>query len=148
MRDSGAISGSQQLTWGTDGYSNLAGNMILSSTSARYETQILNNIDLDGGARTIQVDKNPNATGDFATISGVISDSVGGATLTKTGAGRLVLSGANTYTGTTTVNGGLLAASGTAVPGPIAVNSGGAFSPGVNVGSAATGAATRKAAMI
>jgi fibronectin-binding autotransporter adhesin len=136
------VGGGQQLTWGTDGWSNLAGTMILSSTSARYETQVLNNIDLNGGARTIQVDKNPNSTGDFATISGVISDSVGGATLTKTGLGKLVLTGANTYTGGTNVNAGLLAAAGTAVPGSIAVNSGGAFSPGVTVGSATTGGAT------
>ena len=57
------VGGGQQLTWGTDGWSNLAGTMILSSTSAQYETEIQNNIDLNGGARTIQVNKNPNSTG-------------------------------------------------------------------------------------
>ena len=39
-------------------------------------------------------------------ISGVISDSVGGAELTKTGTGTLKLSAANTYTGDTTITAG------------------------------------------
>ena len=75
--------------------------MILNSTSAQYETEIQNGIDLAGGTRTIEIDDNPNSTGDFATLSGVISDSVGGASLTKTGAGTLVLGGTsgNTFTG-------------------------------------------------
>ncbi|WP_338286659.1 autotransporter-associated beta strand repeat-containing protein [Luteolibacter sp. LG18] len=42
------------------------------------------------------------------TVSGVISEAAAGASLTKTGAGTLVLSGANTYTGDTLVNGGKL----------------------------------------
>jgi autotransporter-associated beta strand protein len=89
------------ITWGTNGYQGIAGTMILNSTSAQYETEIQNGIDLAGGTRTIEVDDNPNSTGDFATLSGVISDSVGGASLTKTGAGTLVLGGTsgNTFTG-------------------------------------------------
>ena len=64
--------------------------------------------------------------------------------LVKTGAGKLTLTAAlpSSYTGGTTVNGGLLAASGSSVPGAITVNSGGAFSPGNGVGSVTTGAAT------
>ena len=91
------------------------------------------------GATTFNVANNGTGTG-VLTLTGVVSGASG--SVTKTGSGKLVLTGANTYAGGTTVNAGLLAASGTAVPGAIAVNSGGAFSPGVAVGSATTGAAT------
>ena len=82
--------------------------MILSSSSAQYEIEIQNGLNLNGGAGTIQVDDNPNSAGDFASLSGVISDAVGGASLTKTGLGTLYLKGgaSNTYTGTTTIAGG------------------------------------------
>ena len=86
------------------------GNMILSSTSAQYETEIQNNIDLNGGARTIEVDDNPNSSGDFASLSGVIGDSGGGGSWTKTGVGTLYIKGAasNTYTGAATFSGGTI----------------------------------------
>jgi autotransporter-associated beta strand protein len=45
-------------------------------------------------------------------VSSVISNSSGGFGITKTGAGTLTLSGANTYTGNTTVSSGKLALSG------------------------------------
>ena len=76
-------------------------------------------LDLNGGARTIQVDDNPNSSGDFASLSGAVGDSVGGASLTKTGLGTLYLKGAasNTYTGLTTIANGtvVLAKTGGAV---------------------------------
>jgi len=51
-------------------------------------------------------------TGAKLTVSGIISDFGRGYTLTKAGAGTNVLSGANTYSGATTVNAGVLTISG------------------------------------
>ena len=120
------------INWGTDGAQGIAGTMILSSSSAQYETEIQNGIDLNGGVHTIQVDDNPNSTGDFATLSGVISDSVGGGSWTKTGVGTLYIKGAasNTYTGTTTFTGGTVYLAKTggaiAIPGNITIADGSA----------------------
>jgi autotransporter-associated beta strand protein len=47
-------------------------------------------------------------TGQTSSYSGVIADGASGMTLTKTGAGAQVLSGANTYTGATTIQAGTL----------------------------------------
>jgi autotransporter-associated beta strand protein len=47
-------------------------------------------------------------TGKNVTYSGIISDGATGMTLTKTGAGTQALSGANTYTGETIINQGIL----------------------------------------
>jgi autotransporter-associated beta strand protein len=61
-----------------------------------------------------------NAIGSTS-FSGIIQDGAGTVGLTKTGAGRQILTGANTYTGTTVVNGGSLqlnlAAHGPVLPG-------------------------------
>lgn len=51
-------------------------------------------------------------TGVTDSYSGIIANGSGATTLTKTGAGTQTLSGANTYTGTTTVNAGTLVLSG------------------------------------
>ncbi|MFD0895902.1 autotransporter-associated beta strand repeat-containing protein [Luteolibacter ambystomatis] len=47
-------------------------------------------------------------TGRTGTVSGIISEAAAGGVLTKAGAGTLVLSGVNTYTGDTLVTGGTL----------------------------------------
>ena len=67
---------------------------------------VANGIDLNGDIRTIAV----NAS--TSTISGAITNtSLSFANLTKTGSGTLVCTLANTYTGTTTLSGGLLSVS-------------------------------------
>jgi filamentous hemagglutinin family protein len=60
------------------------------------------------GATTLTAGADNTST----TFSGVIQNPTGTLNLTKTGAGTLTLSGANTYTGVTTINGGALTAAG------------------------------------
>jgi autotransporter-associated beta strand protein len=93
----------------------IRGTLKFGSATANAETEFQNNIDLVNVvdlAATRTIDVAAGAGGDFATISGVIRNSAGTGSLTKTGAGRLVLTGANTYTGATTVSGGTLALTG------------------------------------
>jgi len=61
------------------------------------------------------------------TVAGAISGSRFG--ITKSGTGTLILSGANSYTGTTTVSAGVLGGSGT-VAGAVKVSSGATLAPG------------------
>ncbi len=115
------------LTWGNDGYVNLAGNMVLSSTSAQYETEIRNGINLNGAYRSIRVEDNASSSGDYATISGVISNNNGTAGFTKSGPGTLVLGGSsgNTYNGDTNMTEGVLVlakTSGVAIPGNLVMS--------------------------
>lgn len=49
-----------------------------------------------------------NSTGNTGTISGIISETGGARNLSKVGAGTIILTGVNTYTGTTTVTLGTL----------------------------------------
>jgi autotransporter-associated beta strand protein len=63
---------------------------------------IANNIDLNGATRTIDV------KGGTAVLTGDIRSAIGTGGLTKNGSGRLILSGANTYTGATTLTSGVL----------------------------------------
>ncbi len=69
------------------------------------------------------------------TFAGVIQDFAATvSTLTKTGAGTQILSGANTYTGLTTVAGGMLILPGS-VAGDVTVDSGATFSTGNTAGT-------------
>ncbi len=80
--------------------------------------------------------------GNTSTFSGVIQNGTGTTEFTKLGTGTLVLSGANSHTGATTVTAGTLtvAATGSLGNTPVAINTGGTFAPSGNVG--ATGGIT------
>lgn len=109
----------QTLKWGaTTGFfsDSDAANAALIFGSIHADADVLfrNNIDLNGGSRQVVVVDNSDSEGDFATISGIISDSVGGGKLVigspngHGGLGQLVLTGDNTYTGGTEVLSGIL----------------------------------------
>ncbi len=132
-----------QLMWGDstlttgnpDLGSKILGPLKFGSVSSNAKTLFVNPIDLNPAAvaspaRTITV--TGGAGGDSTELSGEISsstDPVGTpATLTKAGTGTLILSGANTYAGLTTISAGKLLAnnaSGSATgTGPITISSG------------------------
>lgn len=95
-----------QLTWGTGGIGNGTGTLILSSATALADVELTNPINFNGANRTVQVDDNGSTGLDYATLSGVLSNSTGTGGLIKTGGGNLILGDANTYNGGTTFSNG------------------------------------------
>ncbi|MEY4939159.1 MAG: hypothetical protein RIQ93_894, partial [Verrucomicrobiota bacterium] len=81
----------------------LGGNVTYDATNNPLGATLSGKLEL-GADRTFTIGNSSNAAADL-TVSAVISDGFG---LTKAGSGTLVLSGANTYTGTTTVSAGVL----------------------------------------
>ena len=104
--------GSGTLAWGTSTGTQIVGTLKFGSTRWTSTVTFVNPINLNGGARTIDVADNPAVTTDYAVLPAVISDSAGGGSLAKTGAGTLYLQGssANTFSGSTTIQGTLVAA--------------------------------------
>ncbi len=120
---SNAIPGSSDLTDNAtldlDGYSDTIGAL---SGSGTVTSSVAGPVTLTVGA-----------TNDSGTFTGVIQDGGGTVALTVTGTGTETLSGANTYTGTTTINAGAISVSaddnlgavpGTAIPGSLTLNGG------------------------
>jgi autotransporter-associated beta strand protein len=91
---------------GTAGTVSLAANINVNQLTFNTTGYTLQNntLTLNGSSPTITTASNVNAT-----VTSVIAGSAG---LTKTGAGALVLNGANTYTGGTVINGGTISISG------------------------------------
>jgi autotransporter-associated beta strand protein len=115
------------VTWGTGGFVADGRNFLLSTAASDSTIVLSNGIDLNGAARTIQA--NNGTAGVDARIDGVLSNG----SLLKTGAGTLELTGNNTYSGQTQINGGgLLITNGSALGvGNLSLNSGGVLVLGV-----------------
>ena len=119
-------------------------------TGASFST--IRPVFLKGVGGTVDTDGNDN------TFSGALT---GPGSLTKAGAGRLTLTGSNSYVGTTTVNAGALLVNGThaggaaytvntggtlggtgTISGAVNINVGGTISPGSSIGVINTGSLT------
>ena len=111
------------LVWGNssgDVGTKLLGPLTLNASTAASSLTFQNGIDLNGGARSLAANANT------VYLSGAISDSGGGGSLTKTGTAALNFNGsaANTYSGATTILGGDVylnrtLASGSTIPGDL-----------------------------
>jgi len=101
-----------ELTWGSAAFIQNNSGLVLGSRTATGVVDFRNGLNLGAGVRNISVNDNTNSGADYAVMSGVIRNG----SLTVDGTGTLVLAGANTYTGATTVNGVLRATDGFGLP--------------------------------
>ena len=157
IQDGGLTMSGATLRLGWDGLGsaktalvNLGGNFTGSGTnSITYDTlDAPRLLDLQNATRTF------NITGGVTTIAPTVQN--GG--ITKTGAGTLALTGANTYTGPTTVNDGLLLVNGAhtggdaysvqnsgtlggtgSIDAAVGIGNGGTLAPGASIGTLAIG---------
>ncbi|MGO9111564.1 MAG: autotransporter-associated beta strand repeat-containing protein [Thermoguttaceae bacterium] len=123
------------LTWGGSSSSILyiRGTLMFGSPTANNQTDFVNPLNLNNSTdtavnRTVQVTAGQG--GDFAVMSGALSNSAGTAGLVKTGAGLLLLSGSNSYNGGTQINAGnVVFSSASSIPnnGLISINAPGAL---------------------
>ncbi len=97
----GTLATPESLTWGVLPFK--PGTVYLNSAYANGTLDFLNPIDLNGAVRTLEVGAST------AILSGTLTGT-GSSGLTKTGAGTLIVSGDNSYSGNTTASGGMLVA--------------------------------------
>ena len=90
------------LTWGTSGFNPSV--LILANGNATAKLSLVNDLSLVNTARTVQV---ADGTADVdSELSGIISSTGTTGGLIKTGAGTLLLSNSNTFTGNVTIGAG------------------------------------------
>ncbi|MEZ5386880.1 MAG: autotransporter-associated beta strand repeat-containing protein [Prosthecobacter sp.] len=125
-----------------DGTHTIASDTMLVTPGVGANTSTITGGELRGSAGGELVIGQFNTSGEFE-IASVIVDNTSATGLTKTGAGLLVLSGSNTYTGVTRVNDGVLrAADGTGLPSSSALLlNGGVFESSVATFTRALGTA-------
>ena len=100
-----ALNGGAALTWGTAPFG-VSGGLIFGSPTADSPVIFTNNVILNNGSRVIWVI--PGVGPDYAEITGNLTSSGTKDSITKSGNGTLSLTGANSYPGGTTINGGIL----------------------------------------
>jgi len=99
-------SNAASLTWNSGNFVITGQSLVLGSTLVDRTVDFQNDINLNAAARTVQVEN--GSAGVDGILSGTLSGTGGG--LTKSGAGGLLLTGSNSYTGVTTVTAGHLLA--------------------------------------
>ena len=145
----------------TGGAYNFKTGFGISSAASATSSLISAPVAIRDGTLAIAVATGTTPSGTDLEISGVIRNDFGTFGMTKTGTGRLVLSGANTYGGATTINAGILAVNGSldaasavtvnlggtlggsgTVAGTVAVNNAGTLAAGNSPGTLTVGGAT------
>ena len=86
----------------------LGGNPTFPKVASEKSLTLTGPVDLGAATRILTVDVGSTVAGKMVDFQGVISSATATSGLTKAGTGTLTLSGANTYTGNTTVTGGTL----------------------------------------
>lgn len=107
---------------------NLNGNSISIGSLSGNATGVIDDI-AGSGSDTVAVNSASNSV-----FAGVIKNTTGSVALTKDGSGALTLSGANTYSGNTTVTAGSLLVNGSIGSGAVTVASGATFGGSGSIG--------------
>jgi autotransporter-associated beta strand protein len=88
----------------------LAGNVTFNASGSAVDNNLVftGSMTITGATRTVDVSMSPRAGATGIFFNGPISEAASGLGLVKTGTSMLILGGANTYTGTTTLANGTL----------------------------------------
>ncbi len=124
-------------------YNIIGGSGTINTLASANPSAINADIDIRGGNSILSINVADGAAATDLLISGVIANSPyesGNNGITKAGAGTLVLSGANTYTGNTTVSAGTLLVNGSLASGSVTILGGtllvnGSLGGAVNMGA-------------
>lgn len=144
ITNSNGAGGANTLVWGTGGTITLGSDLPgINATTTLDVTASTNAVTIAAAPFAMPLNgaltfRNDSSNG--ATISAVIKDGAGAGSLNKTGSGVLTLSGANTYTGGTTITAGSLSITNNAALGTGGLTlSGGSLLFGANVGTVSNG---------
>ncbi len=145
------LSDGQTMIWGSGSFVKSGSALVFGSVYATHKVNFDNNINLGGGNRTILVKANDadpannvEANVDWAVLTGVLSN--GSLTINDTDhTGKLVLTGASTYTGSTTINAGTVELTGSVKSSAVGIAAGAtldSITGGLDMTTAVTNAGT------